>query len=108
MEPLTTFLAFLFFGFIGIVLLVIAAKTIRIVPQATVMLVERLGRFDKVASSGLNLLVPFLDRPRAVYWTNTRPGLTSIDLREQIQTADRNSTRLNSSHVRKSYTGFCL
>src|SRR3989449_3349009 len=83
MEPLTTFLAFLFFGFIGIVLLVVAAKTIRIVPQATVMLVERLGRFDKVASSGLNLLVPFLDRPRAVYWTNTRPGLTSIDLREQ-------------------------
>src|SRR5438046_856732 len=83
MDPLMTTLAFLLFGFIGIALLVIAAKTIRIVPQATVMLVERLGRFDKVASSGLNLLVPFLDRPRAVYWTNTRPGLTQIDLREQ-------------------------
>jgi regulator of protease activity HflC (stomatin/prohibitin superfamily) len=83
MDPLTSVLAFLFFGFLGIVLLVIAAKTIRIVPQATVMLVERLGRFDKIASSGLNLLVPFLDRPRAVYWTNTRPGMTSIDLREQ-------------------------
>src|SRR2546427_6076366 len=83
MDPLTGILTFMFFGFIGIVLLVIAVKTIRIVPQATVMLVERLGRFDKVASSGLNLLVPFLDRPRAVYWTNTRPGLTSIDLREQ-------------------------
>src|SRR5258707_9747997 len=83
MGPLTTLLAFLFFGFIGIVLLVIAVKTIRIVPQATVMLVERLGRFDKVASSGLNILIPFLDKPRAVYWTNTRPGLTSIDLREQ-------------------------
>src|SRR5713101_1170067 len=83
MEPLTTALTLFFFFFIGIVLLVVAAKTIRIVPQATVMLVERLGRFDKVASSGLNLLVPFLDRPRAVYWTNTRPGLTSIDLREQ-------------------------
>src|SRR5438445_11707271 len=83
MDPLSTILAFFFFFFIVIVLLVVAAKTIRIVPQATVMLVERLGRFDKVASSGLNLLVPFLDRPRAVYWTNTRPGLTSIDLREQ-------------------------
>lgn len=83
MDPLTSVLAFLFFGFLAIVLLVIAAKTIRIVPQATVMLVERLGRFDKIASSGLNLLVPFLDRPRAVYWTNTRPGITSIDLREQ-------------------------
>ena len=83
MEPLTTLLAFFFFGFLAIVLLVIAAKTIRIVPQATVMLVERLGRFDKIASSGLNLLVPFLDRPRAVYWTNTRPGITSIDLPPQ-------------------------
>lgn len=83
MDPLSSVLAFLFFGFIGIVLLVIAVKTIRIVPQATVMLVERLGRFDKVASSGLNILIPFLDKPRAVYWTNTRPGLTSIDLREQ-------------------------
>src|SRR5687767_13244937 len=83
MDPLSSILAFLFFGFIGIVLLVIAFKTIRIVPQATVMLVERLGRFDKIASGGLNILIPFLDRPRAVYWTNTRPGLTSIDLREQ-------------------------
>ncbi len=83
MDPVSSILAFLFFGFIGIVLLVIAIKTIRIVPQATVMLVERLGRFDKVASSGLNILIPFMDKPRAVYWTNTRPGLTSIDLREQ-------------------------
>src|SRR5687768_17723219 len=83
MDPISSVLALFFFGFIAIVLFVIAAKSIRIVPQASVMLVERLGRFDKVASSGLNLLVPFLDRPRAVYWTNTRPGLTSIDLREQ-------------------------
>ena len=52
MDPLSSVLAFLFFGFIGIVLLVIAFKTIRIVPQATVMLVERLGRFDKIASGG--------------------------------------------------------
>ena len=83
MDPITSALAFLFFGFIAVVLLVIGIKTIRIVPQATVMLVERLGRFDKVANSGLNLLIPFLDRPRAVYWTNSRGGMTSIDLREQ-------------------------
>src|SRR5947207_3544919 len=68
---------------IGIALLVIAAKTIKIVPQASVMLIERLGRFSKVAASGLNTLMPFLDKPRGVYWTNTRPGMTSIDLREQ-------------------------
>src|ERR1051325_2203842 len=83
MEPLATLLGFLFFGFMAIVLIVIAAKTIRIVPQATAMVIERLGKFDKLAERGLNLLVPFHDKPRAVYWTNTRPGLTSIDLREQ-------------------------
>jgi len=83
MDALAGFFAVFFFIFIFIALLVVAAKTIRIVPQATVMLVERLGRFDKVASSGLNMLIPFLDRPRAVYWTNTRPGVTQIDLREQ-------------------------
>src|ERR1044072_422751 len=83
MEPVATLLAFMFFGFIAIVLLVIAVKTIRIVPQATGMLVERLGKFYQVANMGLNILWPFIDKPRAVYWTNTRPGLTSIDLREQ-------------------------
>ncbi|HYN84248.1 MAG TPA: SPFH domain-containing protein [Pyrinomonadaceae bacterium] len=77
------FLFLLFLVFLGIAALVVAAKTIKIVPQATVMLIERLGRFSRVATSGLNIIVPFLDKPRGVYWTNVRPGLSSIDLREQ-------------------------
>lgn len=72
-----------FFFFIALAVLIIAAKTIKIVPQATVMLIERLGSFNRLASSGLNVIVPFLDKPRGVYWTNVRPGLASIDLREQ-------------------------
>ncbi|HEX6623029.1 MAG TPA: SPFH domain-containing protein [Pyrinomonadaceae bacterium] len=77
-------IAFLFIlMFLGIAALVVAAKTIKIVPQATVMLIERLGRFSRVAGSGLNIIVPFLDKPRGVYWSSVRPGLTSIDLREQ-------------------------
>src|SRR6267142_411959 len=83
MDAFPGALLLLFFFFVTAVLLVVAAKTIRIVPQATVMLVERLGRFSRVASSGLNILMPFLDKPRAVYWTNTRGAVTSIDLREQ-------------------------
>ena len=74
----------LFLAFIGISALVIAAKTIKIVPQSTVMLIERLGRFSRVANSGLNIIMPFLDKPRGVYWTNVQPGLASIDLREQF------------------------
>src|SRR6476660_6428518 len=77
------FLTIFFLFFLGIVLLVIAAKTIKIVPQATVMLIERLGRFSRVASSGLNIIVPFIDKPRSVYWTNNRGAVSSIDLREQ-------------------------
>jgi regulator of protease activity HflC (stomatin/prohibitin superfamily) len=73
-----------FFAFIAIAMLIVAAKTIKIVPQATVMLIERLGRFDKIAASGLNVIVPFLDKPRAVNWSNNRPGITSLDLREQF------------------------
>src|SRR3989440_1470102 len=73
-----------FFLFVGLALLVVAAKTIKIVPQSTVMLVERLGRFNYAAAGGLNVIWPFIDRPRSVYWTNARPGLTLIDLREQF------------------------
>ncbi|CAN5792712.1 SPFH domain-containing protein [soil metagenome] len=68
---------------LGIALLTVALKTIKIVPQSSVLLIERLGRFHRVAASGLNIIVPFFESPRAVYWTNVRPGLTSIDLREQ-------------------------
>src|SRR5207247_206989 len=47
-----TILLLFFLFFIGLVLLIIAIKTIKIVPQATVMLVERLGRFNRVAVMG--------------------------------------------------------
>ncbi len=74
----------IFLIFLGIALLTIAWKTIKIVPQSSVLLIERLGRFHRLASSGLNIIIPFFEAPRAVYWTNARPGLTSIDLREQF------------------------
>ena len=77
------FIGLFVLGFIGLALLIIAAKSIKIVPQSSVLLIERLGRFNRVATSGLNILYPFVDASRAVYWTNSRPGITSIDLREQ-------------------------
>src|SRR3954449_5228308 len=73
-----------FMLFLGIALLTIALKTIKIVPQSSVLLIERFGRFHRIAASGLNIIVPFFESPRGVYWTNTRPGVTLIDLREQF------------------------
>ncbi|MDH3493208.1 MAG: SPFH/Band 7/PHB domain protein [Acidobacteriota bacterium] len=82
MEVSLLFGAFLL-GFLGIALLTVLWKTIKIVPQSSVLLIERLGRFSRVAKSGLNIIVPFFEAPRSVYWTNNRPGVTFIDLREQ-------------------------
>jgi len=53
--------------------LILAASTIKIVNQATVKIIERLGKFHKTANSGLNIIVPFIDKVRA-----------TIDLREQL------------------------
>jgi regulator of protease activity HflC (stomatin/prohibitin superfamily) len=54
-------------------LLVVFARTIRIVPQARAGIVERLGRYNRTLSPGLAILVPFMDRLKPL-----------IDLREQV------------------------
>ncbi|MBE1461183.1 SPFH domain-containing protein [Kibdelosporangium phytohabitans] len=58
---------------IVIFVLTIVAKSILVIPQAQSAVIERLGRFTKVAEPGLNFLAPFVDRVRA-----------RIDLREQV------------------------
>ena len=58
---------------IVIFVLVTLAKAIRIIPQASAGVVERLGKYHKTLLPGLNLLVPFIDRLRPL-----------IDLREQV------------------------
>ncbi len=71
-------------GFIAFSVLVILLKSFRVVGQASVIAIERLGRFHKLATSGLNIILPFIDKPRIVYWSGQRPGLTTLDLREQL------------------------
>jgi regulator of protease activity HflC (stomatin/prohibitin superfamily) len=53
--------------------LVVIVRSIRIIPQATAGVVERLGRYHKTLMPGLNILVPFIDRVRPL-----------IDMREQV------------------------
>ena len=45
-----------------IVLLFLFLSTIRIVPEACAMVVERLGRFHSVWRPGVHLLIPFMYR----------------------------------------------
>jgi len=58
---------------VAIFVLVILFRSIRIIPQATAGVVERLGKYHKTLMPGLNILVPFIDRVRPL-----------IDMREQV------------------------
>ena len=49
-----------------IIVLVLAAMSIKIVKQAEVYIIERLGKFYKVADAGLTIIIPFLDHVRSV------------------------------------------
>ena len=49
-----------------IIVLVIAFKSIKVVKQAEVYVIERLGKFHKVADAGLTIIIPFLDHVRSV------------------------------------------
>ncbi len=58
---------------LAFVVLVMLARTIRIVPQARAGIIERLGRYNRTLNPGLAIVVPFIDRLRPL-----------IDLREQV------------------------
>src|SRR6266496_1678615 len=58
---------------VAVIVIVTLARTIRIVPQAQAGVVERFGRYSRTLTPGLTLVVPFVDRIRAL-----------IDLREQV------------------------
>lgn len=45
-----------------ILVILVVVRGVRIIPQQTVAIVERLGKFHKVLNPGLNLVIPFIDR----------------------------------------------
>src|SRR5579862_2909884 len=66
-------IALIVIAVVGVFVLVLLARTIRIVPQANAGILERLGRFQRTLSPGLAIVVPFVDPLRPL-----------IDLREQV------------------------
>lgn len=49
-----------------VIILIIAFKSIKIVKQSEVYIIERLGKFYKVADAGLTIILPFVDTVRSV------------------------------------------
>ncbi len=49
-----------------VIIVIIAFKSIKIVKQAEVYIIERLGKYHKIADAGLTIIVPFIDHVRSV------------------------------------------
>src|SRR2546425_12198316 len=58
---------------VALFVLIVLARTVRIVPQARAGVIERLGRYSRTLDAGLAIVIPFIDRLRPL-----------IDLREQV------------------------
>lgn len=56
----------LFLLIVFVAILVVVAMSIKIVKQSEVYIIERLGKFYKVADAGLTIIIPFLDHVRSV------------------------------------------
>jgi regulator of protease activity HflC (stomatin/prohibitin superfamily) len=68
-----TFGAFLAPLLLVTIFVVVLARSIRIIPQASAGIVERLGRYHRTLDAGLSLIIPFIDRLRPL-----------VDLRERV------------------------
>lgn len=78
-------------GFIVIILL----RGIKVIRQAETVIIERLGRYHRTLESGINVILPILDKPRPIDWRfiKTDPSgkhmyvhtrTPRIDLRETV------------------------
>ena len=82
-----------------ILVIVIAAilvfAGVKVVPQSETRVIERLGKFHSVLSPGLNIIWPFIDKPKTIYTRRVENSIggrtivrltatSAIDLREQV------------------------
>ena len=80
---------------------VTVVKGIRIVQQSECMIIERLGSYSRTLNSGMNVIIPFMDQPRRMFWVINGVILPTsrIDLRETVLDVDKQAviTRDNVS-----------
>ena len=82
------------FGILEGIIIVIALfvvssilSCIKVVRQAETIVIERFGKFDRILQSGLNIIVPIMDRPRAIFWRNKKTDISGV---EYVITTERN------------------
>ena len=82
-------------GILILIVVILVMAGVKVVPQSETRVIERLGRFHSVLPPGLNIIWPFIDKPKMIYtrrvenMSGRRPiasivSTASIDLREQV------------------------
>lgn len=85
----------IFLGLAILIVVILVMAGVKVVPQSETRVIERLGRFHSVLPPGLNIIWPFIDKPKTIYTRRVETGLggrtivrmtatSSIDLREQV------------------------
>ena len=78
-----------------ILLILILIKGFVIISQGETMVIERLGKYSRTLDSGVNILLPFIEKPREILWRTSAmvqgenkitptKKVSKIDLREQV------------------------
>ncbi|MFW5996331.1 MAG: SPFH domain-containing protein [Halanaerobiaceae bacterium] len=82
-------------GAIALLVIVSALRGVVIVNQAEAMVIERLGKFNRVLEPGINVIWPLIERRQNIKWEfitenrqgqsiKTRRSISRIDLRESV------------------------
>lgn len=89
---MTVFAIFFIILIVGFVLLLI--KSVYLVQQAETIVIEYLGKYDRILTPGLYIIIPFIETPRKVVWSFIKEDgqnfyrylkvLYRIDLREAV------------------------
>ena len=83
------------FGALALFVFIFALAGFKIVQQAEVMVIERLGKYSRTLHSGINIIWPVIDKPRNITWRYVVEGMddqkhirfkqkSRIDLRETV------------------------
>lgn len=80
---------------------VLVTKGLIVVQQGQCIIIQRLGKYHRTLSGGLNLVIPFFDEPRRIFWVINSVVLPilKIDLRETVLDVEKQAviTRDNVS-----------
>lgn len=85
----------IFMALLIVIAAILVFAGVKVVPQSETRVIERLGKFHSVLSPGLNIIWPFIDKPKVIYTRRIETSVggrhfvrltatSAIDLREQV------------------------